>query len=635
MQNRGINALYDAYKKNPSSVENLLSTTIEISEQLNGSRFSVQCEGAGELSYFKRDSSPITKIDRTIARYYEKAILHFETLPQEVLNKLPENWKFGFEYFPNLNPVKINYDRMPLNGLVLTDIVVKDPNGKVLEIIVDKKTLDEWADVLVVEHPPIFFEGKLKDTQRIKILDFLNTPFDDLVKRFKTENFTEFFLNLLTPQINKTFMQNDKKKDIEGLIFRFNGKNPLKLAKPDGYSEKEKKEDRKPSDIYNLTLVIMQEFFQSLDFKKIRLKEKTFEDRYIEFISKVFNVFIDSEIYKKNFAGGVDFELPTYLSREEAKGNFKFVTDQLTTQNIEKSSTNRELFKIMLASMRSHKKKAMGVFTKDLISYHNSMVDKIADYVNVGIKESVLTFEQYKRIFLNESEDVAEFGIGSKKEVLEEEFALEEVTSINEEFFPTFDEMNKLKHYTKVAVPMNVIRRSLDEEISVTEPSKKYRVCLVAGKFQPFNNGHLAMIKDAYRESGMKSFLVVKRKNLPGTITEELHRQILDEVKKEYAEFIEGYSFTEGYSANEIAKSLPEKYEVGSFTGDESECQDYAVQSKRNKLSEEFKVIVGSKYVSPSQVREKILKEDMEGYRKLVPKVLWNFFYKLRNETKK
>ena len=133
----GINHFYDEYKKRPRDIEKLLNAQVCVSEQLNGSRFSVTVNTNGTFSYFRRDNSQITKIDRSVSNYYEKAINHFESFTEEKFATIPDNWKFGFEYFPTTSPLKISYDAVPLNNLVITDIIVKNPNGKILEVVTD------------------------------------------------------------------------------------------------------------------------------------------------------------------------------------------------------------------------------------------------------------------------------------------------------------------------------------------------------------------------------------------------------------------------------------------------------------------------------------------------------------------
>ena len=612
----GINYLYDEYKKDPSRVEKLLDSNIEITEQLDGSRFLMQVAEGNELKFYKRNDALITKIDRTLAKYYEKAIDHFENLPEEKLSEIPEGWRFGMQYFPNLQPVTITYDRLPLNNLVLTDIHVKDPNDKTIEIITEKSILEKWADIIEVEKPPIVFEGKLDDKQKEKIFSFLNTTFDNLAEKFKTENFTTYILNLLNPKLKSSFLNNDVSKDIEGLLFRFDGKVALRLINPRGNPEKEKREG-KPSDIYNLTLVMIQEFLIGLDFKKIKVKEKTFEERYIEFISKVYNLFLETSTYKQNFEKGVDFELPTFLSRADSKINFKFVKDQTTNNNLQKSSTNRELFKIFLASMRTRKKKPSGFFSKDLIYHHNKLVDSIADYINVGLKENIFyTFGEFKAVFLNESEETETERYNSL------ELTVSEVPQVNE--VASFRASQKATAYDNIEVAVNTLKKIFDiKEIKPTRKSTP--VCVIKGKFQPFHNGHEAIVKDATDETGMKVFLLVTGSDIP----ESLHQNLMEEIATSDSN-IAGFAFTEGRSFNEMLKDIPKTFSCQSYSGSAEQCEDAIVQ-----LGKEFKVVQATNHISASTILQKLKDDDIDGYKKLVPKKLHNFFYKLKSELVK
>ena len=71
----GIQHLYDLYEKDPKFVEKMLNSEVEVEEKLCGSRFSFEKKEGNEMKFYKRnDSSPITKIDRTLAKYYEKDI---------------------------------------------------------------------------------------------------------------------------------------------------------------------------------------------------------------------------------------------------------------------------------------------------------------------------------------------------------------------------------------------------------------------------------------------------------------------------------------------------------------------------------------------------------------------------------
>lgn len=626
----GINFLYEEYRKDPKRVEKLLSGTIEISEKLDASRFSVQVGKGRDLKFFKRKDGHITKIDRTLSKYYEKAITHFENMTDEQLDQFPSGWRFGMEYFPNLQPVTISYDRLPLNNLVLTDIQVKDPKDRTQEVITDKDTLFKWATILEVEKPPIIFEGSLTSAQKNRILDFLNTPYTKLIERFKTENFTTFILTLLNPSLKSSFLNNNIEKDIDGLVFKFDGKEALRVSNPEVVLSKAKKKEQKPSDIYNLTLVILQEFMITLDLKKIKLKEKTFEERYIEFISKVFNLFVKTPYYSKNFSESLDFELPRFLTREESGVNFKFVKDEETQDLLKHSNTNRELFKILMASMRTHKKRPSGFFSKELVKYHNELVDKIADYINSNLRESLFSFEEFRSVFIGEnSTNWQEFGKDTEEEieVINEHENSENVMIVESEF-PTFSHTIKAQEYDRSKAVLDTLRNihTIDQG---SNDDRNKEVCLMKGKFMPFHKGHLSAIKDAYKESGQKVFLVVtlpRTKNLG--ISKELHKEMMDSILQENSEIC-GCAFTDGKSWSEIEECIPSGMKVSSFSGSIPECEDMGLM-----MEHEVKMIPSVKHLSSKVVEEKIRNEDYDGYKKLVPECLHNYFYKIKSEMK-
>jgi hypothetical protein len=606
----GINHLYDLYKEDPKFVENLLDSEIEVEEKLNGSRFSFELVNGDEFKFYKRnDSAPITKIDRTLARYYEKAISHFEAFPEEKLEQIPDGWRFGFEYFPNLMPVRISYDRMPLNNLVLTEITIRDPQGKILEVISDKETLDNWAEILEVESPPIIFKGKLSPEQKKKILTYLHTPSDEVLKKFKVENFAAYFLNALNPGAGKSFMQNTLDKDIEAIVFRFDGKNPLKIMNPFFSTEKSsEKKDEKPSDIYSLTLVIFQEFFNELDFKKIKLKSKNFEERYIEFICKAFNLFCNSQYYKNNFSEQVDFELPSFLTRAEAEVNFSFVKDPETLELLKKGNVNRELFKIMLASMRAHKKKPFGFFKKELIWHHNKLVDSIADYINAGIKESFLAFQEFKEVFLmSESEKTwEEFGYGRVDEVS----------------FPSFSEVEKPKREEKPKNFLSVLKNIVEE---IPTPGEEQPINLLVSKTLPYHNGIVTALRDVHQQTNKKSLLILLGNPFSSLETfHEMSKEFLENQKK----FIEGILIFSKPSYTEVKSYLAgKKLSPSHFCGSKKSFEDFCVQTS---YSPEF--IDPNDYFGTELPLVSLKNGDYNKFREICPSLTHNYFYKLKQD---
>jgi hypothetical protein len=608
----GIQHLYDIYHKDPKFVEDLLDSTVVAEEKLNGSRFGFEVGEGNVLKFYKRnDSSPITKIDRTLAKYYEKAIYHFESFVDEKISQIPSGWRFGFEYFPNLMPVKIAYDRIPLNHLVLTDITVRDPQGKIIETISDKESLDKWASFLEVESSPIIFDGKLSQKQKSKILSFLNADSEDLERRFNTENFAAFFLKTLDPSLGKSFLQKDLNKEIEAIVFKFDGKNPLKVMNPSVQWKKPDKKSETPSDVYSLTLVLFQEFFQTLDFKKIKLREKTFEERYIEFISKTFSLFCKSNLYKNNFGEAeIDFELPSYLTREEANVNFKFVKDPETMDLLKKSNTNRELFKIMLASMRAHKKKAFGFFKTELIWHHNQIVDKIADYINTGLRESFLAFQEFREVFLvNENDqEWEEYGI----------------SKMNEAGFPTYDAV-KRPYVAPLKNPFIEVLKNINLASSQTEDTRD--VSLVICNTVPYHSGILTALKDARERTGKKSVLCMLGVPFNDLSSfEEISKNFLEENK----DLLETVLISKSPVFRDLQNLLNnKKLKVSHVYSKPSHFQDFKIQTATSPEH-----IDSADNLDTRKPFDYLMNGEISKFKNLCLPVTHNYFHKLKNDLK-
>ena len=202
----GISHLQEIFKKKGKDfINRLFDSYVTVNEKLDASAFGIEKDPvSGAVLYYKRNTdAPISKIDRTLMRYYETPISHFDGLSEEVKTKIPPGWRFGFEYFVNHQPQYIAYDRVPKNNLVLSYIHVKNGLGDVVRTVQDKQSLDEWADLLDVERSPIIFQGKLSDDQKVAIMEYMDTPAANLTSKHKTNSFVKFVISVLNPSMKK------------------------------------------------------------------------------------------------------------------------------------------------------------------------------------------------------------------------------------------------------------------------------------------------------------------------------------------------------------------------------------------------------------------------------------------------
>ena len=418
----GINHLYDIYnKKGQEFIEQLFNTFVTVNEKMDGSAFTFERDKeTGKFKFYRRDQrNPITFVDRTLMKYYEKPIQYIESLPPHILEKIPRGWRFGLEYFANNKPVEIMYDSIPKNHLLLSYVHEYGNDGKIKKTVQDKKELDDWADLLGIDRAPIIFQGYLTDEQKSKITEFLRTPFDQLVERFKTQSFVRFIIGTLNPDLKKTALNEDLDKDVEGIVFRFGDPNKdsepvlakmvdpvfTQMAKDKSMKQKE----NKPSDFLGLTLMDVMNFILEKGIDTFKVEGDSEDERYVSFMGDVFSKFLEeySDKYK-----GADFEEPEYLKRDEFRLNKDLIDDRRVLKYVNEDDSFESLFKLMLNSFRKIKSRAGGIITKGMMEQMNLLIRDIKDYIQKPrkgrINEGFMSFLDFKKEMAPEVEYLKE-----------------------------------------------------------------------------------------------------------------------------------------------------------------------------------------------------------------------------------
>mgnify|MGYP000962475228 FL=1 len=385
-------------------IEDLFKDYLVVSEKLSGSSFSFKKNGEGITFYKGGNQKPINLIDRTIMVYYEKPINFIKSVTSKNLSSIPEDWKFCFQYFVNTNPGIITYDRLPKNNLVLTHIKVMTPAGKVTKVIEDPRVIRDWANALGVTPLLPLFKGYLTEDQKKKIKEFLETPKEDHAEIFSTNSFAEYLLRILNPNIQSTTLQNDLKKPIESIVFKFykSGTKQVIAAKLiDPYTinlmkEKEPIDMRKaPADINEIILLDLLAFIEERGIKKHEILGDGEDMRYIELVSNIFNDYVTKrgkdiakiDIEKADFAKGKEFDL-----------NVELIPSQRTKDILNSNPKLKDLFKIILGSLKKKRKNAGNIMTPSVIEDFNKMVDKVTDVIQTKDDGKFKTFDDYLKI---------------------------------------------------------------------------------------------------------------------------------------------------------------------------------------------------------------------------------------------
>ena len=512
----GINHLYDIYKKKGEGfIQELFNSYVTVNEKMDGSSFGFEKTPSGKFNFYKRDQRrPITFVDRTLMKYYEKPIQYIESLPLDVVNRIPTGWRFGTEYFSSNQPQEIVYDRTPKNHLILSYIHKKDPMGNVSETIQDRDKLNLWAEILGIEKPPIIFQGKLSDAQKLEILDFVNTPFSDLITEFKTKSFVRYILNVLNPNLDKSTLNKDLDKPIEGIVFRFGdpGSEQIvaKMIDPVFVELAKGKEpinrEKRPNDILSVVIMDVMNFILMKGVNSFSTEGATEDERYISFISDVFDQFL--EMYSSRYQG-IDLDEPDHLKKDEFRLNGQFIKSRATRKWIEEDTAYESLFKLILNSFRKIRKNPGGVVSSDALEHFNMLIKDIQSKLQIQekpVKESLDDFTDF---------------LSFKKN-----FIIEHVDYLTEEedgasFDNFIDAMESVDKDEKVVSSKVPTQTDQDRNLYISD-------------FQPFDNTDLKVIQEMHKKNGKPVILCLVHPEIEDQeypISKDTSLQILNSLK--------------------------------------------------------------------------------------------------------
>jgi hypothetical protein len=599
----GLSHLRDVYdKRGKEFLEGLLNKTVIVNEKMDGAFFGAQKDpNSGKFRFFKRNAE-ITYIDRVLSRYFEPAIRHFESLGPDTVSQVPDNYHFGMEWFTSPKAQTIAYDRLPKNGLILSYIHILDEKGEMVETIQDKDTLDKWADILDIERPPIVFQGKLSPDQKEKMNEFIYTPFEELVDKFKTTSFTKYIVSVLNPELGTTFLRDTLDKDIEGLVFRFydpNNKSEdsvflAKLVDPVFQANaKQKAQDRvqKKSDDYIWIIVIdLMNFIERYSISELReipLKGDSYEQKYISLVNHIYLEFI-AEFGEKYT--DLDIQIPEFLRREDFNVNFDLIHDKKVTQIIESNSNYKEIYRVFLNMFRKKTVRVSSTFfTKPMRANLVSQIEKIS---NVLLGDAV-----YENYFPTFSEFVGE--------------------DRDPGYFETFAE-----------VPDN--------------ERKSKRVNLIISDFQPFHPGHLKSAQKLFDMNGYPCLMVCIHDgsvNKAKPFKPETVKGCLDKVTSQHPSFITGHRMVQDGEVENLLRAIKPDFEPVIISGTKSRIKDLALQmelAKKRSRNLNFRNDVSLVELPIAGVKDSIMNslrsEDYQNFKSAAPQAIHSEFFNMNRD---
>lgn len=593
----GLSHIKDLYqKKGKDFVSDLLNKHVIVNEKMDGAFFGVKkdCE-TGKPEFYKKGGK-LSFVDRVLSRYYEPAIQHFENLGQI---DLPCNHYFGFEYFIDKNSQKVEYDRLPQNNLILSYIHILGEDGEPEKTIQDGETLNSWADKLQVERPPIVFEGKLTDEQKVEIMEFIYTPIEQLLEKFKTTSFTKHILSVFNPELKASFLNDDMDKSIEGLVFRFyepesEEEDSVFLAKLiDPWfqqnaierAENQRTEAKKSDDYIWITVIDLMNYierFSNTELRNLPADGSTPDERYVSLVNSIYKGFINE--FGDKYAE-LEIKIPEYLKRDEFNVNFDLVNDAEAVDLIESNPNYKEIYRILLNVFRKKNIRiGASFFTQPMKTILHSQINKIMNIVN----EDKL-FENYFPTF--------------------------------SEFVGNTDEPGYFESFAEVPA----------------DKRKSKQVNLIVSDFQPITNSHARIVEKLWQESNTPAVLIAihpGNKSKRFQISNETIKSTLRKYSTANPEKIAGFFMVNEADIAKILSVIKPDFEPVSIVAEKGRLADLALQlehaKKRSRdlnLKRNLSLFEIPYSPAANEAIEAIKAQDFAKYKGLVPHSIHSEFF--------
>jgi cytidyltransferase-like protein len=581
---------------NINSFNDMLKNRVVVTEKISAPSFHVR-RTFNKFEYYKSGKGEaMNMVDRTVVKLYEAGVKHIQSLDPSTKEKMPTDWKFGFEYLPENNISEFQYEELPKNSLILNHIQQIGANGKVKKIISDPSVLNKWADILEVQRPSVIFDGILDENQKKELVELLSTSdsefnnlYDYDINTEAKTSFTMKAFKMFEKASTRTTLCSDLEKEIDGLVLTFSEGGRLRSFKLEDFTRKVN-ENRSSSHIYQLTITDMLEYMTVYDLSSIQLTEESADYRYMELMSAVFNEYLKENSTKYI---GVNFESADFADSDSFRLNTKYIKNETTLKYVS-NPILAELFKITLGSFRKKKSKTSDILDEDMIARLNDIVEKIETLVFVENtdKNSIYDFKNYML-------------------------------------------HNKVKQST------------LNEALTVKYKEQgKEPVNMFVGRFQPFTLGHAKVLETIHKQNGFPVVVfLVKAKNkkkedsFKRPYDEATQLKMFKAVQKQYPFLKEIYVIPTA-AIDVMFNEMRPKYEPVLWGTGSDRMKVYGYQVNNDKYREDlgvksdfglYEIPRTDDNISATKVRNAMLDGDEKSFKKMTPKSL----HKLYGELKK
>ena len=576
-------------------VDALLNNKCLVVEKIDASSFHAKRNGTGFSFYKSGQKQEMDVVDRTIVRYYENAIRHFKSVSKESVEDMPFDWKFGFDYLADKKTIDVEYDLLPKSNLILTHIQVLQPSNpnKIKKVIRDTKVLNKWADKLGVARPPVLFEGLLDSGQKDALKRILSMSLNEFDQTFEDKDkpsFTRTIYGIFNQNQKQSALMHDLSKDAAGFVINFHDGKELKSFKLEKFNKKPL-EERKPSDMYQITILDIVEHLFDYDFDSIELKEETPAKRYLEIMSEVFNNYIEKNATRYI---GAKFDSADFSENPMFELNTKFIQNEKTLTLVQDKILS-ELFKITLGSFRKKRTKETDLIGADLMENINAIIDKIEERIMAKTNEGdVMNFKQY---LLNQ----------------------------------------------KISAEVSPITEGLT--VKQTEHGRM-PVNMFVGRFQPFTLGHAKVVETIHKQNGYPVVIfLIKSKTKKAEdafkrpYDEDTQLDMLQKLKSSYP--IQDVFILPTAAIDQMFNAMRPKYEPVLWGTGTDRMKVYGFQVNKDEYRQDlncredfqlFEIPRTGKNISATQVREAMLADDLKLFKKLTPRGIHDMYDELKQK---
>jgi cytidyltransferase-like protein len=579
----------------------MLKNRVLVTEKVAAPSFLFRRTLNGFEFYKSANSDKLNMIDRTVISLYEMAINHLQSLSSGVKSQLPSDWMFGFEYLPETSVSDIAYKQTPNNNLILTHIHQLGENGKIKKTINDPMILNKWAPLLEVQATEVLFDGYLSQQQREKLLELLSMSnrefsekFDYLVQTPDKTSFTFEIFKLFNPNAINSTLNPDLEDEIDGLIINFIDGKSMKSFKIEDFlrSAAKERDARSSSHTYQIAVTDFLEYISQVKFEDINLEDENANERYLEFMSILFNMYVDKNSAKYI---GVNFESAEFAMSQSFRLNTKYIKNEKTLKYVD-NEVLAELFKMILSSFRKKRNKETDLIDADTLKRMNEMVDAIS-----------------VKIFVENTDENA-----------------------------VYDYSNFMLH-NKIKASVN-----LNEALNVKHTEQgKQPANMFVGRFQPFTLGHAKVLETIHKENGfpvvvflVKSKTAKKGDEFSRPYDERTQIDMFNKVKKQYP-FLKEIYVVPSAAIDVMFNEMRPTYEPvlwGTGT-DRIKAYGYMVNndSYRDQLNVRadfglFEISRTDDDISATAVRNALLANDEKEFKKLTPNAIHPMYNELKSK---